>query len=523
MKKSFSWQDRNQTLQHLKTSGPIFDICIIGGGITGAAIARDASLRGLKVLLLEKNDFAYGTSSRSSKLIHGGVRYLEQLEFGLVHESTRERARLWKLAPHLVKPLPFLFPAYKTSRVPLWKLNAGLWLYDFLAMFRVPSLHRLYNKERSLKEEPGLRTQELDGCIFYWDAATDDARITLSNILDAVSNGATVVSRAKVTGIQWNQNVGVDNKQAHTLTINDEMSRAQHFSVKAKVVVIATGPWSDQTLSLLGISHQKLMAPTRGSHIVVPAAKFPLKHAVVMTHPKDGRVLFSIPWEESTIIGTTDLFDANSPDVTQVSPEEVTYLLDSAKYYFPNVHLNKDDIQSTWTGVRPLLAPPSDGSTASDISREHHIEWLTQGALLIAGGKLTTHREMAEQAVDRIYKESSHWESPLNVWKKTQTHTRPLPQFEFPAAKGSLLTLDENDLRGLLRTQMVLSLEDLLVRRTPLYYKAQNNGLDWLKKNKNIVCEELGWSEERYQLDLNAYYRYLEHHIGHPLGRSISR
>ena len=218
----FSHRSRQSTLNNLKNnSQDLFDLVIIGGGITGTGIAREAALRGLKTLLIEKNDLAAGTSSRSSKLVHGGVRYLENYEFHLVFESTQERALLWKNCPQLCQPIPFLFPAFKDSRVPLWKLNLGLWLYDLLATFKIPGLHKKLNFNKSHQAEPTLKTQDLVGCIFYWDGATDDARLTLANAIDAASSGAQILNRAEVQSINFNEKVHEDSKQAHTIKIKD--------------------------------------------------------------------------------------------------------------------------------------------------------------------------------------------------------------------------------------------------------------------------------------------------------------
>ncbi|MBS1983741.1 MAG: glycerol-3-phosphate dehydrogenase/oxidase [Bdellovibrionales bacterium] len=509
--RQFSRRERSAQIEQLRASSPHFDVCIVGGGVTGAAIARDAALRGWKVLLLEKNDFASGTSSRSSKLVHGGVRYLEQYEFGLVRESTRERARLWKLAPQLVTPLAFLFPAYKDSRVPLWKLNLGLWLYDLLATLRTPTLHRRYGRQRTLQEEPGLRGENLNGSIFYWDALTDDGLITLANIKDAVAVGATALPRTAFKSIRWNKDVATNESAAHTVQAEDLLT-GQSFEVKTRILLVAGGPWTDKVLTEAGHAPRKpLLAPTRGSHIVVTAERLPAKHAIVMTHPQDGRVLFVIPWGDHSIIGTTDLYDSGDPERTVCNREEVAYLLNSANHYFPKSQLRVEDVISTWSGLRPLLAPP-DQASASDVSREHHIEWMTDGLLVIAGGKLTTHREMAEQAIERIYRETSHWTRvPGGAYAATETHRRPLPK----------LLNNRRDWRALCREEMVLSLEDLLVRRTQTFYKDSLNGWNLLPELKPILCEELGWDDTEWQRQVYAYRAYLMRNVYEPLGRAF--
>jgi glycerol-3-phosphate dehydrogenase len=520
----FSVRERHASLTSLRSSPEVFDLLVIGGGITGAAILRDAALRGLRVLLVEKDDFANGTSSRSSKLVHGGVRYLEQYEFSLVMESTRERARLWKLAPQLVSPLPFLFPAYDGHRVPLWKLNIGLWLYDLLAAFRTPSLHRKYDAARAVREEPGLKSEGLQGAIHYWDANTDDALLTLANILDGVAAGGHALSRVECSAVEWASHPG----NTHKITLIDKITGAP-LTAQARVITAAGGPWSDALLQRMGLhkpAAPSLLAPTRGSHIVVPAARLPARHAIVMIHPKDGRVLFVIPWNEATIIGTTDLFDGQPPEVTAITAEEVDYLVRSANDYFPRAKLHANDVLSTWSGLRPLLAPPQDAS-ASNISRDHHIEWHERGFLLIAGGKLTTHREMAEQTLERIYAETSHWPQPFGPgYAPTLTKQRPLPRLPAFQAQGDAVIglsstgpVSEADLRVILRTQMVLSLEDALVRRTQIFYKDASNGWDLLPRLKPLFMEELGWNEAQWEEDRARYAEYLQRNVWGPLGR----
>lgn len=525
--KPFGPSERNTTLE--KISKSIFDLLIIGGGITGAAIARDAALRGLKVLLVEKDDFASGTSSRSSKLVHGGVRYLEQYEFKLVFEATRERARLWRLAPHLVTPLPFIFPTFQKSRVPLWKLNLGLWLYDFLSLFRSPTLHQKWNRSTTLHNEPKLRAEELKGAIFYWDGATDDARLTLSNILDARENGAECLSRCELTDIEWNADCAKSQSSAHSITLKDHLNAQRQIQVRARVVVSAAGPWTDSLLSHVGKAKRPLLAPTRGSHIVVPFDKLPSKNAVVIFHPKDGRVLFTIPWSHFTVIGTTDVFDKNSPDATHITEDEVSYLIEAAKFYFPSSDIKPQDIVSTWSGLRPLLAPP-DKASASQVSREHHLEWMEPGLLVIAGGKLTTHREMAEQCVERIVKECGDWSAPLRSSRaRCATHERALPRTLYSADEkpsqasvgvSEAARLDQTQVEGILKTQMVLTLEDFMVRRTLIYYKEPNNGLELLPVLKGSFQKVLGWNDAQWSTEVAAYKNYLTKNVWDPLGRA---
>ncbi len=535
----FDWKERRRELDELRTasdSGQLatYDLLVIGGGITGTAIARDAALRGCRVLLVEKGDFADGTSSRSSKLVHGGVRYLEHGEFGLVAESTRERARLWKQAPELVRPLPFLFPAFEDSRVPLWKLDAGLWLYDILAAFRTPSLHRKYSAKETRNQEPLLEKSGLTGSILYWDGATSDALLTLATMLDARALGARCLPRVAFRGVEWS-----GAGEHHVVELQDQVGGgdAPTFRVRARAVVAATGPWIDG----LGLLHRKsrLLATTRGSHIVVPGDKLPLRHAVVLIHPRDQRVLFAIPWGECSVLGTTDIFDQGSPDRVAISSDEVDYLIAAGNDFFPRAKLERGDVRSAWSGLRPLLAPPDDAS-ASEISRDHHIEWKEPGLLVIAGGKLTTHREMAEQALDRIAIETKAWRKPLaRVFESGLTRKRELPRLGTLAphacagpleAKNSVgrprfgrseaTMLDDATLRKICREQIVLTLEDFFVRRTDIFYKEPGNGLELLEKLKPLLREELGWDDDEWSRQVETYRAYVHQQVGRALNRA---
>lgn len=523
----FGPRDRKGFFVHLRKQNQVFDLCVIGGGITGAAIARDAALRGLSVLLLEKHDFAWGTSSRSSKLVHGGVRYLENLEFKLVFESTQERARLWKNAPDLCKPIPFLFPSFKDSRLSLTMLSLGLWLYDALSLLRSPGLHKRYNREACRKKEPALKQNNLRGAIFYWDGATDDALLTLANIIDAQQTGALCLSRTEVSTVDWATAEGISSgADAHRVHLVDQLN-GETLQVSARCVISAAGPWTDKVNSAVGMFHKhRRMAPTRGSHIVVPKSSLPVEHAIVMTHPTDGRVLFAIPWDEHTVVGTTDLFDAASPDDVQMTEAECDYLIASCAHFFPAHPFSKKDVVSTWTGLRPLLAPPGDAA-ASDVSREHEIKWDERGYLYITGGKLTTHREMAEEAVTRVLTESLAWLTPLDEsLPRCSTTHREFPKLaQITHAKHltfspTRLSASETEMvRQLIRTQMILSLEDFLVRRTEIFYKHPDNGLALLDSLRPVFCEELEWSPSQWLREIESYQQYLQRNVSMPLGR----
>lgn len=357
-----------------------FDLLVIGGGITGAGIARDASMRGLSVAIVDKGDWASGTSSKSSRLIHGGIRYLEHWQIGLVRESVREREILLRIAPHLVKPLEFTWPVYRGARLPKWKLGVGLTMYDWLAGHRRLGAHRALDRDEVLEQEPALRVSELVGGASYFDASTDDAGLTRANITSAVTHGAVAVDHAKV------ESVTPASGRADGAMVRDMLGTGS-AQVSARVVVSATGPWQAKG--------------TKGSHIVVPQARVRNRGAVTMISSDDGRVMFVLPSGERTIIGTTDLRTDESPDNVRASEAEIAYLLRAANSYFPDAALTSEDVVETWAGIRPLAAAPT-GMRPSSMSREHRISRDAAGVIVVTGGKLTTYRAMAAEVVDLI-------------------------------------------------------------------------------------------------------------------------
>ncbi|HVF40105.1 MAG TPA: glycerol-3-phosphate dehydrogenase/oxidase [Gemmatimonadaceae bacterium] len=358
----------------------VFDVLVIGGGITGAGIARDAAMRGMSVAIVEKEDWASGTSSRSSRLIHGGIRYLEHGQIGMVRESVREREILLRIAPHLVKPLEFTWPVYRGARLPKWKLRIGLAIYDFLAGQSGIERHRPIDAEGVLEAEPHLRKDGLAGGAIYYDAATDDAGLTVANMVSAVQNGALAVNYARV------ESVTRKGAKSGGAIVRDQESEAT-ARVAAHSVVSATGPWQ--------------VKGTKGSHIVLDTKRVGNRGAVTMISPDDGRVMFTLPSGDRTIIGTTDIFTDESPDDVRASEGEIAYLLNAANRYFPSADLTTDDVLDTWAGIRPLAAS-KPGRNPSSISREHSIVRDSSGTIVVTGGKLTTYRSMAAQVVDEI-------------------------------------------------------------------------------------------------------------------------
>jgi glycerol-3-phosphate dehydrogenase len=358
----------------------VFDVLVIGGGITGAGVARDAAMRGMRVAIVDKGDWANGTSSKSSRLVHGGIRYLEQGDIALVRESVRERETLLRIAPALVHPLEFTWPVFRGARLPKWKLRIGLTVYDMLAGKARGRRHHSLDREGVLALEPELRKSNLVGGMSYFDAATDDAGLTRANVKSAESHGAVAVNFAKVQSITATSGTG--DGALITDMVDGGSARAA-----ARVIVSATGPWQAKG--------------TKGSHIVVPRLRVGNHSAVTMISPDDGRVMFTLPSDDDTIIGTTDLRTDETPDNVKASEAEIAYMLRAANFYFPDAKLTPDDVTATWAGIRPLAEAPA-GTSPSSISREHRISRDKNGVLVVTGGKLTTYRSMAAEIVDHV-------------------------------------------------------------------------------------------------------------------------
>ncbi len=535
-----------------------FDLLVIGGGITGAGIARDAALRGLKVALLEKSDFGSGTSSKSSKLIHGGLRYLQHAEFGLVFEAVSERTLLLKLAPHLVKPQLFLVPTFRGQYPGRFVLGCGMWMYDALSKFAAPDRHRAYRKKGVQKIEPGLKADGLTGGVTYYDGMTDDARLTLETILDAVRAGAKVLSYARVRGFV-EDSTGI----VQGVTVADVLDETRTTTLFAKVTVNSTGPWSDLVLRLLRHNQPAPMVrPTKGVHILVDAARLPVQHAVVMTVPKDGRIIFAIPWADPesptasrTVIGTTDTDYHGDPDRVAADAADIDYLLEVANFFFPESKLVPDDVLATWAGLRPLVMPSSDGLDASSVSREHRI-LSRPGLVTIIGGKLTTYRRMAAQLLSEAYKQLGVTEPPCATldrplpgatdWKPPTDDFDPVAELTEELVALNLPGIDRQVARHLATTygvrartivekiqqggdpsasdrldpelpflyaevdlavtvDLAVRLDDVLSRRMPLLLLARDQGLGCADKVAERIAKLRNWSKERTELELRHY------------------
>src|SRR5262245_50170055 len=397
-----------------------FDLLIVGGGINGAGIARDAVLRGLRTALVDRADFASGTSSRSSKLIHGGLRYLEEGHVRLVLESVQERERLRRLAPHLVRPQEFVYPLYRGVNTHPLKLAAGLWAYDLLAGLWGVRRHRMLGVRRTIEAEPALRREGLRGAGCYFDYRTDDARLVLETMMSAAVAGAVVVSYAGLTGFVK------ENGRIVGAHVVDRLCDRE-IEVRARVVVNAAGPWVDRVAALDADVPPRLRL-TKGVHVIVPRARIGHNAAIVLNAVADRRVMFVIPWGEQSLVGTTDTDHAGGPDTPPtVEASDVAYLLETVNHYFPAANLTRGDVVSAFAGLRPLVAPPpADGLTPSSVSREEEIFASASGLITIAGGKLTTYRLIAANVVDRVL-DSLHRTGDRRRFGKSRTGNAPLP------------------------------------------------------------------------------------------------
>jgi glycerol-3-phosphate dehydrogenase len=570
---SFGPRDRDAMVARLEAE--TFDLLVVGGGITGAGIFRDAALRGLKVGLVEMDDFASGTSSRSSKLVHGGLRYLENYQFGLVHESTTERTKLERLAAHLVRPLPFLMPVWKDSKHGLEFMNLGLWLYDALSLFGVYRIHSRLGRKELIKAAPMVRQEGLTGGLLYYDAVTDDTRLTVENILGGRLAGGAVLSRARAEGAEFR-----DGRVA-SVTVRDLVT-GRTLAVRAKSVIAAAGPWTESAQAALGVVNGPRLRPTKGTHVIVPFDKAPFATAVVMVTPQDGRAAFIIPWHGATVIGTTDTDYEGDPANVFASREDVDYLLAAARYHFPGMTATAGDVIGTWAGLRPLLR--SEGVSESKVSREHFIHVDPRGIVTIAGGKLTTYRLMAkeclealapfldaalpkpitghtplpyrgdlsdvaarEAAIARLQSERGSIERP----EATPAPARDCCAIRSPApacsggvpediarhlvntygAKAEALLelavatpalaerLDPRwpytgvEIAWAAREEMALTLIDALCRRTLVFYLLGDGLEPAARKAAAIMSVELGWDAARIQAEVDGILRYQDRHL----------
>lgn len=450
-----SVNDQRATALRAVTNGSPLDVLVVGGGIVGAGVARDAAMRGLRVALVERADFASGTSSRSSRLLHGGLRYLAQGRIGLVREASVEKLVVTRIAPHLAQPMPFVFPTRAGTVWRPWKLRIGTKAYDALCgLGRNLGKSDWLDREQVLSLLPGLNPEGLSGAVRYFDALTNDARLVIDTIRSAANSGATVLNYAPLTSAEQR-----DGGVWHC-RVEDTIGK-NSIDLTARCVVNASGPWAN----LFPASKVKLRL-TKGVHLVIDRARLPIPSAVVMTSGK--RVLFAIPWGERVILGTTDTDYSGDPSAPTVEPEDVAYVLDITNETFRDARLTAGDVISSWAGLRALTgARPDAAGMPSDISRRHQVRMSAPGWLDVTGGKLTTYRLMAEQTVDLIAK---HLGKRL---KKCATAMTPLLPANDPGLAFSGILpppVSREAVEHYARNEWAVSVEDVMVRRTSWRY-----------------------------------------------------
>jgi len=553
---------RTQSFAQLASDA--FDVLVIGGGITGAGVALDAVARGYKVALVEKTDFASGTSSKSTKLVHGGIRYLPNFDFALVHEALIERGLLLQNAPYLVDPVAFVLPIYEGDRHPVgmpfttpggiglsFMLDMGLWLYDALAGRRNMHHHRRISRDTVRQMAPTLVTEGLKEGFIYYDAQTNDARLTMAIIRTAAQYGAVVANYAEVTSF-----VTEDGKitGAH---VQDKIDGRQ-VTIRARHIVNATGVFAEELEALTGEEPQIRIVPSKGIHLVFSREDLDIgDSAIVLPETDDKRILFIVPWESRAILGTTDT-GAGDLDHPTSSPEDVKYLLDHLNRYL-SVNLTADDIISTYAGYRPLVKPRKEGQgqSSAKLSRTHVVLQADTGLVTIVGGKLTTYRLMAQDTVDVLSKRDNT--KPVHPTERLPLQGSagwPVVQKEI-AQRGASLGLAVNDIVHLghsygteanalldliaddsslverlledlpylkaevihaCRQEMAMTPYDILARRTSITLEDRDRGLGIVKEVAAMMARELHWMPERTQAMIDAYRAPIQQQIDAEVG-----
>ena len=496
-----------------------WNLIVVGGGISGAGILREAARRGWKCLLIEQRDFAWGTSSRSSKMVHGGLRYIAKGQLGLTRDSVRERQRLLSEAPGLVDPLSFLFPHYQGA-FPGPRVFGGLLaLYDALAGKRN---HLYYPLQQLRYLTPGLREEGLQGATQFYDAVTDDARLVLRVLGEARADGGEALNGLRVVELLR------EGERVIGVRVEDSES-GQSFDLRSRAVAQATGAWADQLRRKSGLEH---IRPLRGSHLLLPAWRLPLAHALSFMHGEDKRPVFVFPWEGATVIGTTDLDHAESLNQdARITAAEVDYLLAACAQQFPAVQIGRADVLSSWAGVRPVVAdgqPATAGKKPSDEKREHAL-WVEPGCVTLAGGKLTTFRLLAlevlqacagfvgrpvEDAGSAVFTTLPALPLPgLSAAQQRRLagrYGRALPQVAELLAQMGQETVGATEtlwveLAFAAEHELVLHLDDLLLRRTRLGLLLARGGEAELPRIRELCQARLGWDDSRWAREQQNY------------------
>lgn len=524
--------DRDAALRRLAEER--FDVLVIGGGITGAGVALDAASRGLKVALVERRDLASGTSSKSSKLVHGGLRYLQQREFRLVYQALAERQRLRYTAPHLVKLLPFLIPIFGKDGIIHPKLrkalNSALWMYDLTGGARIGKLHDQIDKDEALAHVSTLKADRTLGAFIYYDAQTDDARLTMTIARSAMDHGAVVANWAPVVAITKD-----DAGKATGARIDVD---GQTIDVRAATVVTAAGVWTDDVRALDEGANPDSIRPAKGIHITVPWEKVRNDIACVFPVPKDRRSIFVVPMAGRTYIGTTDTDYDGPVDDPQCTPEDVAYLLDAMNASI-DPPLSEADVLGTWAGLRPLVKSDEISERTADLSRHHKVVRSASGVISVTGGKLTTYRRMAEDTVDEITKVrcrtkklrlhgADGWDdldaSRLGISEELTTHLAS--RFGADARVVAAMIVADPSLGARItpglphvraeavfaaRYELARTLDDVLTRRIPARWLDRDGAFAAAEDIADLVAPELGWSDDDIGREVAAFRAAIDH------------
>jgi glycerol-3-phosphate dehydrogenase len=530
--------DRAAMVEALRSDGP-FDVLVVGGGITGVGVALDAASRGLHTALVERDDFASGTSSKSSKMVHGGLRYLQNGDVRLVYEALRERRRLMRNAPHLVEVLPFMIPILTRDGVVGKKvakaLGSAMWMYDLTGGWRIGKLHTRVSGERAAEHFPTTHLDKLSAGYIYYDAGADDARLTLTVARTAADHGAVLLSRCPVVDIRSD-----DSGRAVGVTVEADGER---FGVDARCIVNAAGVWTDRVRALDEGHDPESIRPAKGVHITIPWSKVRNDIAVIIPVRSDKRSLFLVPWGEEpdgtfrhVYVGTTDTDDGSDLDAPQCTSDDIDYVLTALNEALTE-SITRDDITGVWAGLRPLVKAVSDdersGRTA-DLSRQHEVAVSESGVVRVNGGKLTTYRQMAQDTVDVVVEQLR---GPRRQ-RRTRTRRLSLHGATTPRADASPLERhlvhrfggDADEVRALIafdpdlaeplvagqpyvraeavyavRREMATTLEDVLVRRTRAHLFDRHATLEAAPQVARLLARELGWSDDETARQLDAY------------------
>ncbi len=494
---AFNSHTRQKVLEKLASHPTTYDAVIIGGGIVGAGLLRELAIRGIKALLVEKSDFASGTSSKSSKLIHGGLRYLEMGDFHLVFEALAERHWLLQTHPHLVSPVEFNVPIYEKKWAPPGArgtalLGLGLWLYDGLSLFKTPFFHGRHNKQEVLSLFPHMRDQGLKGSYYYSDAMMMDDEIVLENLLDAKRRGAEALNYVQAKEVSAKNADGT-----YHVHLENTFDRSSSFSVQAKQVIVCVGPWTEKFGKHVPGGAERKLKPSKGIHIIIPWSRFPVNQCLVMYAP-DGRVLFIIPRKdlgpgaEMVIIGTTDSPEKKAPEDVTADSHDVDYLLRILSGYFPDAHITQKDIVMTYAGVRPLL--DEGESSEAKTSREHEIWRNAAGIVFMAGGKYTTFRKISQEIADFSFPGTS-----------TKNH---VSKELLSTPKDYQARLTGRPVWGRFTDEWIawkcehhcpLTLEDIVFRRLPLWMGGRDISPEVLDHVAKVVARYFDWDHARVE------------------------